>query len=111
MTGPKTHTLEAPGAVLRYDVRDAEGESTAPELVMIAFPMDASGFSTLVGHFRDRTVVTNDLRVSRSERTDGVTKSTPDERADELHRLMPVLNTGPAPGTRRERLTMFGTLR
>jgi pimeloyl-ACP methyl ester carboxylesterase len=96
MTGPKTHTLEVPGAVLRYDVRDTQGESTAPVLLMIAFPMDASGFSTLVGHFRDRTVVTYDPRgVSRSERTDGVTRSTPDERADDLHRLMSALDTGP----------------
>lgn len=96
MTDPKTHTLEVPGAVLRYDVRDAEGESTAPVLLMIAFPIDASGFSSLVEHFRDRTVVTYDPRgVSRSEATDGVKGSTPDERADDLHRLISTLDAGP----------------
>jgi pimeloyl-ACP methyl ester carboxylesterase len=95
MTGPKTHTLQVPGAVLRYDVRDAEGEGTAPVLLMIGFPMDASGFSTLVEYFRDRTVVTHDPRgVSRSERTDGVTGSTPDERADDLRRLTSALDAG-----------------
>jgi pimeloyl-ACP methyl ester carboxylesterase len=95
VTGPKTHILQVPGAVLRYDVRDAEGKSTGPVLVMIGFPMDASGFSTLVGYFRDRTVVTYDPRgVSRSERTDGVTGSTPDERADDLRGLISAVDAG-----------------
>ena len=66
----KTETLDVPGARLRYDIRDAEAESTAPTLLMIGSPMDASGFTTLAEHFRDRTVVTYDPRgVSRS-RTD-----------------------------------------
>jgi pimeloyl-ACP methyl ester carboxylesterase len=95
MTGLKTHTLQVPGAALRYDVRHAECESTAPMLVMIAYPMDASGFSTLVEYFRDRTVVTYDPRaVSRSERTDGVTGSTPDERAGDLRLLISALHAG-----------------
>ncbi len=96
MTGPHTYTLEVAGAVVRYDVRDVEGESTASELVMIAFPMDASGFSSLVEHFQDRTVVTYDPRgVSRSEWTDGVSGSTPDERADDVHRLISAIDAGP----------------
>jgi pimeloyl-ACP methyl ester carboxylesterase len=95
MSGPMTHTLQVPSAVLGYDVRDAEGTSTAPVLMMIGFPMDASGFSTLVRYFPDRTVVTYDPRgVSRSERTDGVTGSTPDERADDLRRLISALDAG-----------------
>src|SRR6266508_4225565 len=95
MTGPRTHALQVPGAVLRYDVRDAEGESPAPVLMMIGFPMDASGFSTLVQHFRDRKVVTYDPRgVSRSELTEGGTGSTPDERADDLSRLISALEAG-----------------
>ena len=96
MTGPHTYTLEVAGAVVRYDVRDVEGESTTSELVMIAFPMDASGFSSLVEHFQDRTVVTYDPRgVSRSEWTDGVSGSTPDERADDVHRLISAIDAGP----------------
>jgi len=95
MTGPETNTLQVPGAVLRYDVLDAEGESGARVLVMIGFPMDASGFSTLVEYFRDRTVVTYDPRgVSRSVRTDGVIGSTPDERTDDLSRLISALDGG-----------------
>ena len=74
MTEPKTHTLEPPGATLTYDVRAAESESTAPVVLMIGSPMDASGFTTLAGHFPDRTVVTYDPRgVGRSPRADGVT--------------------------------------
>jgi hypothetical protein len=42
VTEPKTETLEVPGAFLRYDIRDAEAESTAPTLLMIGSPMDAT---------------------------------------------------------------------
>jgi pimeloyl-ACP methyl ester carboxylesterase len=63
---------------------------------MIALPMDASGFTTLAGHFGDRTVVTYDPRgVGRSERTDGAAGSTPEEHADDLHRLISALDAGP----------------
>jgi pimeloyl-ACP methyl ester carboxylesterase len=96
MSEPRTLPLELPGAVLRYDIRDAETESTAPVLLMIASPMDASGFTTLAGHFRDRTVVTYDPRgVGRSERADGATWSTPEEHADDLHRLVSARDAGP----------------
>lgn len=96
MTESKTHILDAPGASLRYDVRDAEAESRVPPLLMIGSPMDASGFTTLASHFGDRTVVTYDPRgVSRSERDDGLTYGTPDEHADDLHRLISALGAGP----------------
>ncbi|HEX4816377.1 MAG TPA: alpha/beta hydrolase [Nonomuraea sp.] len=94
MTEPKTHTLDVPGAVLHYDVRAAE-PSTEPILLLIGSPMDATGFTTLAGHFRDRTVVTYDPRgVGRSERT-GRGESTPDLHADDLHRLITALGGGP----------------
>jgi pimeloyl-ACP methyl ester carboxylesterase len=93
-TEPTTRTLTVPGATLGYDVREAEGN--APPLMMIASPMDASGFTTLAQHFRDRTVVTYDPRgVGRSQRADGATWSTPDEHADDLHRLIVELGNGP----------------
>jgi pimeloyl-ACP methyl ester carboxylesterase len=96
MTEPKTQTLDVAGAVLRYDTRDAEAGSTAPVLLIIGSPMDASGFTTLAEHFRDRTVVTYDPRgIGRSERTDGAVESTPDQHADDLHRLISVLGAGP----------------
>src|SRR5882762_1751150 len=89
MTEPKTHTLDAPGAVLHYDVRDPSQASTEPVLLLIGSPMGADGFTTLAGHFADRTVVTYDPRSSgRSKRTDGASETTPDEHADDLHRLI-----------------------
>jgi pimeloyl-ACP methyl ester carboxylesterase len=96
MTEPETQTLDLPGATLAYDVQEAESESTEPVLLMIGSPMEASGFTTLAGHFPDRTVVTYDPRgVGRSPRTDGITAATPDEHAEDLHRLISELDTGP----------------
>ena len=95
MTEPKTQTLEVPGAVLTYDVR-SDGAGTAPVLVLIGSPMGAAGFGTLASHFTDRTVVTYDPRgVERSRRTDGANTSTPEEHADDLHRLISALDAGP----------------
>jgi pimeloyl-ACP methyl ester carboxylesterase len=95
MTEPKTHTLDVPGAVLHYDVLSNDA-STQPVLLLIGSPMGAAGFATLAGHFADRTVVTYDPRgAERSKRTDGALQSTTDEHADDLHRLISVLDAGP----------------
>src|SRR5258707_7122339 len=96
MTEPKTYTLDAPGAVLHYDVRSPSRASTEPVLLIIGSPMGADGFTTLAGHFTDRTVVTYDPRSSgRSKRTDGASETTPEEHADDLHRLIQALGAGP----------------
>ncbi|MBP2706249.1 alpha/beta hydrolase [Microbispora sp. RL4-1S] len=95
MTEPRTHTLDVPGCVLHYDVREADA-GAAPILLMIGSPMDASGFAALAGHFRDRTVVTYDPRgIARSERTDDAVESTPEQHADDLSRLIDALGAGP----------------
>jgi pimeloyl-ACP methyl ester carboxylesterase len=95
MTESQAHTLDVPGAVLTYDIRSNES-STQPILLVIGSPMGASGFGALAGHFADRTVVTYDPRgVERSKKTDGATESTPDEHADDLHRLISTLDAGP----------------
>jgi pimeloyl-ACP methyl ester carboxylesterase len=95
MTEPKSGTLDVPGAVLHYDIRSNDS-STDPVLLIIGSPMGADGFVTLAGHFTDRTVVTYDPRSSgRSQRTDGALVTTPDEHADDLHRLIDALGTGP----------------
>jgi pimeloyl-ACP methyl ester carboxylesterase len=94
MTEPTTHTLGVPGAVLTYDVRKAD--SPAPVLLLIGSPMGAGGFVTLAGHFTDRTVVTYDPRgVERSTKRDPTSPSTPEEHADDLHRLIAELDAGP----------------
>ncbi len=94
MTEPTTQTLDAPGAVLTYDIRKAD--SPAPVLLMIGSPMGASGFPTLAGHFTDRTVVTYDPRgVERSTKADPASQSTPEQHADDLHRIIAALDAGP----------------
>jgi pimeloyl-ACP methyl ester carboxylesterase len=95
MTEPTTHTLDVPGVELTYDVRPNDS-STEPVLLMIGSPMGAGGFGTLAGHFSDRTVVTYDPRgVERSRKADDTTESTPDQHADDLHRVISDLGAGP----------------
>jgi pimeloyl-ACP methyl ester carboxylesterase len=95
MIQPETHTLDAPGAVLHYDVRSNDA-STQPVLLLIGSPMGAEGFVTQAGHFADRTVVTYDPRgAGRSKRTDGASKTAVEEHADDLHRLIGALGAGP----------------
>jgi pimeloyl-ACP methyl ester carboxylesterase len=94
-TQPTTHTLDAPGATLTYDTR-ANDASSAPVLLLIGSPMGAAGFGTLAGHFADRMVATYDPRgVERSKKTDPTSPSTPDEHADDLHRIIQALDAGP----------------
>ncbi len=90
-----THTLDTPGATLTYDVRRNDA-SSLPPLLIIGSPMGAAGFVTLAGHFTDRTVITYDPRgVERSTKADPSSESTPDEHADDLHRLIETLEVGP----------------
>jgi pimeloyl-ACP methyl ester carboxylesterase len=95
MTEPTTHTLDVPGALITYDVRRNDA-TTEPALVMIGSPMGAAGFGTLAGHFTDRTVVTYDPRgVERSRKADDTSESTPEQHADDVHRVISALGAGP----------------
>jgi pimeloyl-ACP methyl ester carboxylesterase len=88
-----THTLEVPGVNLVDDVRGGNG---GPPLMLIGSPMDASGFGTLASRFPDRTVVTYDPRgTARSEKTDAPLESTPEQHADDIHRIIAALGAGP----------------
>ncbi len=94
LTEPTTHTLDVPGATLTYDVRRVD--SPAPALFLIGSPMGAGGFATLASHFTDRTVVTYDPRgVERSIKDDPTTESTPEQHADDVHRIIAELGNGP----------------
>jgi pimeloyl-ACP methyl ester carboxylesterase len=97
MSEPRTYTLEAPGAVLHYDVR-VNADAGHPVLLLIGAPMGASGFAALAEQFADRTVVTYDPRgTERSQRTDGEPPgSVPGEHAEDLRRLIQALDAGPA---------------
>jgi pimeloyl-ACP methyl ester carboxylesterase len=94
-TQPETHTLNVPGATLTYDIRRND-TTTEPILLLIGSPMGAAGFATLSSHFTDRTVVTYDPRgADRSQKTDPASPSTPEQHADDLHRLIQALDAGP----------------
>jgi pimeloyl-ACP methyl ester carboxylesterase len=95
MTQPTIQTLDAPGATLTYDIR-SNPDSTEPPLMLIGSPMGAGGFATLAGHFADRTVVTYDPRgVERSVKSDPTSESTPEQHADDIHRIIAELGKGP----------------
>jgi len=95
ITEPTTRTLEVPGAVLTYDIRRNDASSEAP-LFLIGSPMAAAGFGTLAGHFADRTVITYDPRgAERSTKDDPTTESTPEQHADDLHRVIQAVGLGP----------------
>ena len=95
LTGETTRTLAVPGATLTYAVRPG-GPPGATPLFLIGSPMAAAGFGTLAGHFPDRTVVTYDPRGSeRSHLAEPTTPPTPEEHADDLHRIIEELGGGP----------------
>jgi pimeloyl-ACP methyl ester carboxylesterase len=92
---PVTRTLDVPGATLTFDVR-RNVSSSEPPLFLIGSPMGAAGFGTLAGHFADRTVITYDPRgAERSTKDDPSTESTPDQHADDLHRIIEAVGLGP----------------
>src|SRR5918993_156461 len=92
-----SHNLHTAGADIAYDVHGplptADGR---PPLLMIAQPMDASGFGALASHFPDRTVVTYDPRgLGRSTRKDGRIDHVPEVQAADIHALVRALDAGP----------------
>ena len=84
---PTTRTLEARGATVAYDVRPGGGGDIP--LLLIGSPMGAAGFGSLASRFPDRTIVTYDPRgAERSTKADPSTESSPDQHADDLHRII-----------------------
>lgn len=91
-------TLRVPDATLHYEVR---GEG--PLVVLVGAPMDATFFAPLADLLAaDHTVVTTDPRgVNRSRLDRPDQDSSPQQRADDLSRLLAHLGAGPA--------TVFGS--
>ena len=95
LTEASTRTLPVPGATLTYDVRPGAAPDATP-LFLTASPMGAAGFATLAGHFTDRTVITYDPRGSdRSQLTAATTPPTPQQHADDMHRIVQEIGGGP----------------
>ncbi|HVW40695.1 MAG TPA: alpha/beta fold hydrolase, partial [Amycolatopsis sp.] len=92
-----TQILQTHEAGIAYDVHGplptADGR---PPLFMIGQPMTADGFTALVSHFADRTVITYDPRgLGRSSREDGRTDHVPTVQAADVHGLIEALGAGP----------------
>lgn len=85
--------LEVPGARLYYQVR-----GSGPLLALVGAPMNADAFAPLADLLAtDHTVLTTDPRgIKRSSVADRDADSTPEQRADDLSRLLVHLDAGPA---------------
>jgi pimeloyl-ACP methyl ester carboxylesterase len=95
MPGPDAvaQSLDVPGARLYY-----ERQGAGPLLLMIGSPMDSTGFAGLARALAARyTVVTYDPRgIGHSTREDSSQDVTPEQQADDVHRLLSALGGGPA---------------
>ena len=94
MADTRTHTLDVPGAVLTYDVHEAQRPGDHPPLFIFGSPMGASGFAQLVPHFADRTVITYDPRVTERSRIQEGGKVTMEIHGDDLHRVAEAAGLG-----------------
>jgi pimeloyl-ACP methyl ester carboxylesterase len=90
---PAEQMLNVPGARLYYEQR-----GTGPLLLLIGSPMDSTGFAGLATALASRyTVVTYDPRgTGNSTRDDSTSDVTPEQQADDVHRLLAVLGGEPA---------------
>jgi pimeloyl-ACP methyl ester carboxylesterase len=95
MAEPTTHTLEAPGAVLTYDVRHPDAPSSHPPLFVFGSPMEASEFAQLVEHLDDRTVITYDPRGAGRSRLSADGSVTAELHAQDMHRVVEATGLGP----------------
>jgi pimeloyl-ACP methyl ester carboxylesterase len=85
---PVTHTVDVPGARLYYERRGA-----GPLLALIGSPMDSTGFAGLASALAsDYTVATYDPRgIGNSSREHADQDLTPEQQADDVHRLLSAL--------------------
>lgn len=85
-----TYTLQSNGAAIVHDVHGAlPPVDGRPPLLMVGHPMDASGFTTLIGHLPDRTAITYDPRgLGRSTRSDDRVDHDPEVEAADLHAVL-----------------------
>lgn len=95
MTQTITHTIKVPGAVLTYDVHHPHQPSDRRPLFIFGSPMGASGFTDLVGHFHDRTVLTYDPRVGERSTLDGSVALSYEVHGDDVHRVVEASGLGP----------------
>ncbi|MPZ00654.1 MAG: alpha/beta fold hydrolase [Actinophytocola sp.] len=88
-----TAVLDVPGAHLYYEVR-----GSGPLVVLVGAPMGAQSFAGLADLLAtDHTVLTTDPRgINRSTVDDPDADATPEQRGDDLARLITHLDAGPS---------------
>src|SRR6476619_5362587 len=95
MSEPTTHTIAVPGAVLTYDVREPATPSEHRPVFVFGSPMAASGFSQLVSHLDDRTVLTYDPRVSDRSKLEEGAEVSYEVHGEDVHRVVKATGLGP----------------
>ncbi|MGH3712821.1 MAG: alpha/beta fold hydrolase [Micromonosporaceae bacterium] len=95
MTTTTTHTIEVPGATLTYDIRQPGAPSDHRPLFIFGSPMSASGFTELVSHIADRTVITYDPRGAERSVLHDDGEVTGEIHADDMHRVVEATGLGP----------------
>ena len=95
MSEPTTHTVDMPGAVLTYDVREPVPPSRHRPLFVFGSPMAASGFAQLVSHVDDRTVITYDPRVGERSKLEEGAEVSYEVHGDDVHRVVQATGLGP----------------
>lgn len=95
VTESQALTLDVPGAVLTYDVREARTPGDAPPLFILGSPMGASGFAQIADAFPDRAVITYDPRGAERSTLAPDGKVTPETHADDFHRVVQAVGRGP----------------
>ena len=95
MTKVITDTIEAPGALITYDIREPDEQSDHRPLFVFGSPMGASGFEQLVGHLTDRTVITYDPRGMERSTRDPNHPLIAEVHAEDYHRVVEASGLGP----------------
>ena len=95
MTKVITGTVEVPGAVLTYDVREPETPSEHRPVFIFGSPMAASGFEQLISHFADRTILTYDPRGAERSTLSSKGTVTGELHGEDMHRVVEATGLGP----------------
>ncbi|AEG42976.1 alpha/beta fold hydrolase [Isoptericola variabilis] len=94
MTEPKTFTLDVPGAVLTYDVRETETPGEHLPLFILGSPMAAGDFAQLASEFTDRVVITYDPRGTERSTLKSDGEVSTQTHADDYHRVVEAVGLG-----------------
>lgn len=89
-----TRTVDAPGALLTYDVHVPANDGGHRPLFVFGSPMAASGFTDLVRAFADRTVITYDPRGAERSRLSPVGRVSAELHGEDLHRVVAAAGRG-----------------